>query len=413
MVFVIGTQTWSLIRYILKRKTDLKRMLENIRENNPNLFFSPSRDYPFNELGEFLNEIGEIVRQVRIDKECQLIYLDQVVQHVDVGLLAINTQGKVEHINQAAKRILQIDEIAFLNALEGSHPGLPDVLSGMQAGTRKVILLKKHKHLQHLAINLSKFKIGNGEIRLYSMQDIKNELDEKEMEAWQNLIRVLTHEIINSVTPVTMLSSTISGFFKNGEETIAANQLSDADIDEVLIGLGYMEERGKALIDFVNRFRSLTKLPEPKLEETKVSVLFDEMECLKKEELLSKGIELRFEICNPDMIIICDRKLCGSMLINLINNASEAFDGFKPEVGAWVELTACISPDFFSEIHVRDNGKGIEPNLMDSIFIPFFTTREHGSGIGLSLCRQIMRLHRGTISAFSEQGKGVEFVLKF
>jgi two-component system, NtrC family, nitrogen regulation sensor histidine kinase NtrY len=413
LVILIIIETWSMIRYILKRRDDIKRMLEYIKENNPTIYFSRSREYPFNELGYFLNEIGDIVREVRIEKENQLQYMQHIVEHVGTGLLSFDKEGNIEIINQAAKDLLGVQEINSINILEKVQRGLPEILRKVSVGEQKVITLKSGNKLQQLAIRVSIFAIGRKEIRLVSLQDIKNELDEKEMDSWQKLIRVLTHEIINSVTPVTSLTSTISGFFKKGDQVVASKDLSDENIREALTGLGYIEDRGKNLIDFVSRFRSLTKLPKPKFEEVSLTVLFDSITLLKKDELSANGIVLNCITSSQNMNLYCDRSLIEHVLLNLVNNASDAVSGNMNGKERNIEIMGSTTGDQHPVISVRDNGSGIPDDLIENIFIPFFTTKEHGSGIGLSLSRQIMKLHGGTISVFSRPGIETVFSLIF
>jgi two-component system, NtrC family, nitrogen regulation sensor histidine kinase NtrY len=413
LILLVITETWGLIRYILRRRDDIKRMLEYIKENNPTIYFSKSRDYPFNELGYFLNEIGDIVREVRIEKEHQLQYMNFIVQHVGTGLLSFDKDGKVDIINQAAKDLLGVKEMNSISILEGINEGLPDILMKLRVDEQKVISLKSKDRLQQLAIRVSVFKIGQKEIRLISLQDIKNELDEKEMDSWQKLIRVLTHEIINSVTPITSLTSTISGFFKNGDHVIAVKDLSEENIREALTGLGYIEDRGKNLIDFVSKFRSLTKLPTPKFEEVSLTILIDSITLLKRDELSANGIVLKSNSSPENINLYCDRSLIEHVLLNLVNNASDALSS-KPDIQERIiEIMGSPGEDHHPVISVRDNGTGIPDELLENIFVPFFTTKEHGSGIGLSLARQIMKLHGGTISVFSKPGVETVFHLVF
>jgi two-component system, NtrC family, nitrogen regulation sensor histidine kinase NtrY len=406
-------QTWGLIRYILRRRDDIKRMLEYIKENNPSLYFSQSRDYPFNELGYFLNEIGDIVRSVRIDKESQFQYMQYIVRHVGIGLLSFDKDGKVEIINQAARDLLGIPEINSILVLERVHRGLPEILRKLRSDEQKVITLKSANRLKQLAIRVSAFKIGQKEIRLVSFQDIKNELDEKEMDSWQKLIRVLTHEIINSITPITSLTSTISGFFKDGDKVLTAGDLSDENIREALTGLGYIEDRGKNLIDFVSKFRSLTKLPAPKFEEVSLTRIIDNITLLKRDELSTKGISLKYTSAQENVVLYCDRSLIEHVLLNLINNASDALLCKPGNEEKIIEISGSTDEEHHHVINVRDNGTGIPDELLENIFIPFFTTKEHGSGIGLSLARQIMKLHKGTISVFSKPDIETVFHLIF
>jgi nitrogen fixation/metabolism regulation signal transduction histidine kinase len=412
VILEIG-QTWSLIRFIVRRRDDLKRMLEYVKENNPSLYFSKSRDYPFNELGDFLNEVGEIVRQVRIEKESQLQYMNYIVRHVGIGLISFDEEGNIEILNQAAKDLLGIVDINSISSLESVHRGLPATLKKLKAEEQKVITVNSGNHLQQLAIRISAFKIGQKEIRLASFQDIKNELDEKEMDAWQKLIRVLTHEIINSVTPVTSLTSTIAGFFRKNGKVLPAAELSDENVNEALTGLGYIEERGKGLIDFVGKFRSLTKLPVPKFEEISIDKLFEGITLLKKDELASKGIDLKCVSAGEKLNLFCDRSLIEHVLLNLINNASDAIISKNNIAERIIEVTASVGENQHPMIEVKDNGTGISDSIIENIFIPFFTIKEHGSGIGLSLSRQIMKLHGGTIRVFSNPGTGTIFSLIF
>jgi two-component system, NtrC family, nitrogen regulation sensor histidine kinase NtrY len=412
LIVLLTAETWGLIRYILRRRDDIKRMLEYIKENNPSIYFSQSRDYPFNELGYFLNEIGEIVREVRIEKENQLQYMNYIVQHAGTGLISFDQEGKVDIINQAAKDLLGVTEVNSISNLEGVLHGFPEILRKLRIEEQKVITIKTQSRLQKLAIRVSVFKIGLKEIRLISLQDIKNELDEKEMDAWQKFIRVLTHEIINSVTPVTSLTSTISGFFKKGDQIVTARDLSDESIREALTGLGYIEDRGKNLIDFVSKFRSLTRLPVPKFEEITLSRLFGAIALLKGDELSAKGIDLKC-ITDENLNLVCDRGLIEHVMLNLVNNAADAVTAMSEKKERKIEITGEINEDQHIVISVRDNGTGIPDDLLENIFIPFFTTKEHGSGIGLSLARQIMKIHGGTISAFSKPGIETVFSLSF
>ena len=413
LAILIIIETWALIRYILRRRNDIKRMLEYIKENNPSIYFAQSRNYPFNELGYFLNEIGDIVREVRIEKENQLQYMRYIVQHVGTGLLSFDREGTVDIINQAARDLLGVTEINSISTLEAVHQGLPDILRKLRVDEQKVITMKSEGRLQQLAIRVSVFRIGEKEIRLVSLQDIKNELDEKEMDSWQKLIRVLTHEIINSVTPVTSLTTTISGVFRKGGQVVAAGDLSDENIREALTGLGYIEDRGKNLIDFVTKFRSLTRLPAPKFEEVSITRLFESIALLRRDELAAYGIVLKCITSQENLNLFCDRSLIEHVLLNLVNNASDAILSKPGSKDGIIELNGSVFEDHRPLITVRDNGSGIPDELFENIFIPFFTTKEHGSGIGLSLARQIMRLHGGTISVYSRPGIETVFSLTF
>jgi signal transduction histidine kinase len=291
--------------------------------------------------------------------------------------------------------------------------GLTNIVKKMNINEQKVITLNSSKEIQHLAIKMSIFKIAQKEIKLISFQDIKNELDEKEMDSWQKLIRVLTHEIINSITPVTSLTGTISGFFKKENSLITADNISDNTIQQTVTGLDLIEERGNALLDFVKKFRSLTKLPTPKFEEINLSDLINGIAVLKKDEFSKEGISFNLSINPKDTNIHCDKGLIEHVLINLINNATDAVSCNIQPKNKIIEIKCWINDYQHPAISIKDNGNGIPEHLIEEIFIPFFTTKEQGSGIGLSLARQIMRLHDGSISVTSVPKIGTTFILRF
>ncbi|NOQ28365.1 MAG: GHKL domain-containing protein [Bacteroidales bacterium] len=385
-------------------------MLEYIKENNATMSFSKSYNSPFKELGYFLNEIGEIVRKVRLEKENQFRYTQYIVEHIGIGLLSYDQYGKIEFINLAAKNLLNIHSIKSIEILDRFHSGLKKILLSMNAEDHKVFVTKSGGKLLHLAIRMSIVKIAEKEISLVSFQDIKNELDEKEIESWQKLTRVLTHEIINSITPVTSLTGTISGFFRNKDQIIASNDITDNTIQEAVTGLDLIEERGNAVLDFVRNFKSLTKLPTPTYEDIKLSVLIENIYLLKKEEILEKEINLKYTIHPTEATILCDKNLIEHVLINLINNAVDAISENEKSNGKHITITVIKNSDNQTLISVKDNGKGIPDNIIEDIFVPFFTTKDEGSGIGLSLSRQIIKLHGGNINVKSEKGKTVFLV---
>lgn len=407
LVIGISLQTWNLILYIIKRRNELKKMLEYIKENNATMNFSTSYNSPFKELSYFLNEIGEIVRKVRLEKENQFMYTQYIVEHIGIGLLSYDQYGKVEFINHAAKSLLNIHSIKSIEILDRMHPGIKNILFNMNTENQKVFVTKSGGKLLHLAISMSIVKIAEKEIRLVSFQDIKNELDEKEIQSWQKLTRVLTHEIINSITPVTSLTGTISGFFKKKDQIVASNDITDNTIKEVVTGLDLIEERGNAVLDFVKNFKSLTKLPTPNYEDIKLFVLIENIYLLIKEELFEKGINLKYSIYPNEATIFCDKNLMEHVMINLIKNATDAVSENDNSIGKHITITAIKNGEKKTLISITDNGKGIPDNIIEDIFVPFFTTKENGSGIGLSLSRQIIKLHGGCINVKSEKGKTV------
>lgn len=406
-------QTWSLINYILKQRKDMSRMLSYIRDSNPTLFFSKNHETPFSELGDFLNEIGEIVRDVRIDKEAHLQYLNHITGNIPVGLIAFDQYGTVEFFNPAAKEITGLNNLNTIGGLDRIMNGLANLIMETGPGERKLISLKRDNRVLRISVKSSHFRIGDTEKRMVSMQDIGSELDEKEIESWQKLIRILNHEIINSVTPITSLSSAIAGIFRDDGGIIGKENITDKKIKKAITGLGYIEERGRGLIDFVSRYRSLTSIPEPVMEEVNITALLENIVTLKSREATKEGISIKIQEDTSPLYIYCDRTLTEHVIINLLNNAIESFESETGVLLKKIEIRAGISDENSPVISIRDTGKGIDPLLSGDIFIPFFTTKENGSGIGLSLSRQIMRMQGGTITMAPSSGGGTIFYIKF
>jgi two-component system nitrogen regulation sensor histidine kinase NtrY len=247
-------------------------------------------------------------------------------------------------------------------------------------------------------------------IKLVSFQDITNELDKKELDSWQKLIRVLTHEIMNSISPITSLTSVISGYFKKKDDENPAlpEKINHQIISKTLSGLNTIEETGKGLLNFVDKFRSLTSLPKPNLSKFNIDSLFRKCKLLM-ESGISNDIKINTSVYPEDIALVADYAQIEQVLINLIKNASEALSNKK---NGTIHLKALYSEQDII-IQVEDNGIGISSDIIEDIFVPFYTTKENGSGIGLSLSKQIMQNHNGTISVNSASNKGSMFTLKF
>ena len=264
--------------------------------------------------------------------------------------------------------------------------------------------------LQSILIKAAELKFESNVIKLISFQDITNELDKKELDSWQKLIRVLTHEIMNSISPITSLTSVISGYFKkkDDEHPVPPEKIDHQIISKTLSGLDTIEETGKGLLDFVDKFRSLTSLPKPNLSKFTMDSLFRKCKLLM-ESSISNNIKINANVYPEGIALVADYTQIEQVLINLIKNASEALSNKK---NGTIHLKAFNSEEG-TIIQVEDNGIGISNDIIEDIFVPFYTTKENGSGIGLSLSKQIMQNHNGTISVNSVPNKGAIFTLKF
>ncbi|UCH20347.1 MAG: hypothetical protein JSU83_17590 [Deltaproteobacteria bacterium] len=272
-----------------------------------------------------------------------------------------------------------------------------------------MVKLQQGDDLLQLSIYATGFILRKQQLMLVAMQNIQNELEEKEMKSWQNLIRVLTHEIMNSITPIASLSSTAYGLLKNNQECEAPESMNEI-IGDVRDAVNTIEKRSKGLLDFIENYRKLTRIPKPDFRIVQVKDLFERVGNLMKDQLEHQAIDFTIQVDPESLEITADWALIEQVLINMCKNSVEAVQGIRnPKIALTAGTDGLGNP----VIKVIDNGKGISEEVAEKIFIPFFTTKPQGSGIGLSLSRQIMRLHKGTLSVTSKPGVETTFVLRF
>jgi two-component system, NtrC family, nitrogen regulation sensor histidine kinase NtrY len=407
-------QIFLLIRYADQTNRNLSRFLLAIRHGDySQTFVSKASGKSFEELNETFNEIIHFIQTQRSEKEKQYWYLQSIVQHIGIGLIAFRKKGDIDLINNAAKKLMrtlkstgsgQLSDLQFrdLASLGGINQSLAAAIYELRNGGTRVVKIQTSEDIFHLAVNASVFKLGGEQYTLVSFQNIGRELEEKEMEAWQNLIRVLTHEIMNSITPIASLASTGSSLVRNEVTTEA--------VDDIRAAFQTIEKRSEGLLHFVQAYRNLTRIPKPSFQITPVKDLFDNVTRLLNTQLSDKKITMELSIEPGKIEVTADPELIEQVLINLVKNSIEALQNRSESL---IRLSARIDGHGKVVIQVADNGPGIEPEAIDKIFIPFYTTKESGSGIGLSLARQIMRLHGGSISVRSEPEKETVFTLRF
>ena len=345
------------------------------------------------------------------EKEDEFQYLKNIVHHVGIGLITFNASGKVQIINTAAKNLLRIRKVDNIEELQELSRTLVDSFFRLRTGGRDLVRVEIGGEIIQLAVYAIQLTLRGEEFKLVSLQNIQSELEEKEMEAWQNLVRVLTHEIMNSITPITSLAATIDEDISRHDFTNKENVLVPAgEVEDIQMAVQTIKRRSQGLIRFVQDFRNLAHIPKPKVSLIKVSTLFQEILVLMKKEISDHGVKVSV-ITDPETICInADKELITQVLINLVKNAIQAFDEHTNKI---IELKAFPGEKGRPVISVRDNGSGIDEEALEKIFIPFFTTKKSGSGIGLSLSRQIMRQHQGILGVKSKPEEGTEFLLKF
>jgi len=357
-----------------------------------------------------MNQLNKTIQNAKIENERTNHFIQSLVDHVDIGLLSFDNNGKIEIFNRAAQRFLNIQQPKQLSSIEKKNDEIFRIINSIRPGNEILHKTINDNLLQSILVKATEFRFNNNLIKLVSFQDITSELDKKELDSWQKLIRVLTHEIMNSISPITSLTTVISGYFKKKEDgvPVGPGKIDQQIIAKTLFGLNTIEETGKGLLDFVDKYRSLSSLPKPELGKFTINDLFRKCKLLMESEI-SDNIKITASIYPEDISLVADYAQVEQVLINLIKNAVAAISDKKNGV---IQLKA-----FYSEagtiIQVEDNGIGISNDIIEDIFVPFYTTKENGSGIGLSLSKQIMQNHKGTISVISAPNKGAKFTLKF
>ena len=412
LLLLIALQFYSLYRYVDKTNRDLASFLESIRfAEFTRSFQIEGMGSSFNELNKAFNDVIGDFQKVRSEKEEHFHYLQSIVQNIDVSIIAYQHDGNIEMINKSAKKLFQLGSVKNISALSALSETLVETLLSIKPGENKLVKVQDEDDLLQLAINATEFKIKNKVIILATIKNIQNVLEEQETEAWQKLIRVLTHEIMNSITPIASLSSTLDGMLRDFNKKREENGTMDHEtIGEIQMALETINKRSNGLLHFVNTYRNLTRIPKPNFKITRVSDLFETISRLMEKELKDHNVRLVTSLEPASLEISMDDQLIEQVLINLIKNSTHALEGRKEPR---IELRAYLNKRGRPTIQVYDNGVGILKEVMDKIFIPFFTTKPSGSGIGLSLSRQILKLHGGTITAQSEPDVETSFTLTF
>lgn len=410
LVLLIVLQVYLMVRLLDKTNREIAGFLSSIKYDDfTTTYPSKGRGSSMNSLYDEFNKVIRKFREIRADKEANYHYFRTIVQHVGIGLITFNKLGEIQIINSAAKKLIGVEAIASIFELSKVSPKLVESLIKLKTGGSDLIEFTREGSRVQLSIYVIELVLRGEEFKLVSIQNIQSELEEKEMDAWQNLIRVLTHEIMNSVTPISSLAATVD------EELVdhlkEENAIQVNDLEDIHLAVQTIQRRSEGLIRFVSDFRNLTRIPEPKLAEERVSKVFDHILILLNHELAEKGIKLHLNIEPKELTFMADKELIDQVLINILQNAIHALEENQGE--KHIILKAFKNEYGRTTLVIRDNGSGIDEEALSKIFIPFFTTKKQGSGIGLSLSKQIMRKHGGAISVKSVMNEGTEFTLRF
>jgi len=400
--------TLRLIYFVNRTNRILGNFLSYMQERDPSLHYSLRyAEKNFKGLSEALDKLIIEFKENRIALEIQAQYLETILDNVSTGILCFDDSGKIQTMNRAAGDCLGTGRIGHLEDLDQKQAELGSNILRMRPGDQATESIKKEVGITQLSIHSSRIKLRKEPVHIVALNDITHQMEEQEIQSWKKLIRVINHEIMNSMTPIITLSMAIRKKLASGNQVKSVELLSKEALEDAIQSASIIEERSNGLVQFIERYKKLTGLPPMKTELFPAIDLFLKVEQLFKEEFKEKVIRLSLPPqCNAELE--ADRQMMEQVLINLVKNSVEAVQNIK---NPNIELSCYRDAGGQICLSVRDNGEGIHEDKLEQVFVPFFTTREEGSGIGLSLCKQIIRSHQGRIHIESAPGQGTRVII--
>lgn len=416
---IIFLQVFFLIRYVDNTNYSLVKFLEALKNEDYSVYFSPSKKGDsFQKVYSDFNLIINIFKKNKIEKEAQLTYFKYILEHVNLGIVSIqkedlfseNTNNEILFLNEAACKILQQGQHKYWHRLARNVPWLVSEIKKIADGGKVLVDFGDQIARKQLSLEVIEVKLLDAPYLIITFQDIRLEIEQKEIEAWHNVIRILAHEMLNSFTPVSSLASTIKSLTEDeGGKIIPINKMEDDDLEDINTAAFTIKKRSDGLLEFVKDYRTISNVPVPKLEAINVKKFLADIKVLMNSVVEENNIDLVVSPIPPHATIYADRKQIEQVLINLINNSMHAL---KENENPIIKMS-CTVENSTIIILVHDNGTGIEENIMNQIFIPFYTTKKNGSGIGLSLSKSILKKHGGNLLVSSEAGLYTTFSLVF
>jgi len=399
----------EMIRFQKKAQDEVSQFVESIHYRDFSRHFDVRRaPTELKPLRKGFNEINSTFKLISRERETQYHYLQKILELVDTGILSYdNETGETGWMNEAFKKIIGIPYLKTIHSLEKREETLYTDIVKLKPGESKVITITRNQQLVKILISASVLRSDDRVSKLVAFQNVSEALDETESKAWQKLLSVMTHEIMNSVAPISSLADTLKNRLQSPD---LAGGAMNGQLEDLELGIDTIKRRSEGLLKFTESYRNLNKITKLDLKKILVRDLFENLNSLMSPTLEKKHIELEIVLRDPALAIEADLNLIEQVLINLVVNAIEAV---KDKDDPRISLSAEIQANNRTIVRVGDNGMGMPPELMEKIFIPFFSTRKTGSGIGLSLCKQIMLLHKGNIQVQSTEGHGSAFLLQF
>lgn len=408
---IIVFQVIGLIKFLNATNRKMSFFFNAVENDDSSIHFPVYiKDKSLQELHKSLNRVNHLIQKVKIENKTQEKYYHTILEQATIGILTLNEKGHIVLANKAAKDLLNYESLTHIQQLKRIDEKLFLLISQLKPFDQKLIELFNEREIKKLTIKATPIKIDNQNLLLVIIQNISNELNDNEVDSWVKLFRVLTHEIMNAIAPITSISETLSDFYKTEKGLISPSEIKEEDIVDVVKGLDIIQTQGKDLTNFVESYRTLTKIPSPKKDIIKVTLLFEKIRILVSQERGFSQTKFLINVIPENLEIFADEKQIIQVLVNLVKNSLESLNQNPNGI---IKLSGIKNNLGKPSLLVIDNGGGIPPNLLDQIFIPFFTTKEEGTGIGLSLSKHIMRLHGGNLHVNSILYKQTIFTLDF
>jgi len=410
LAFLVALQTGLLIRFSTKYLKYISDFLDIVGSSEYSSRFNSKHSHKdLKSLQNSFNRIGQALQQVKIEKESSGLFYKYAFDKISIGILAFDEEDHIEVLNDAARNGLKIGHFSNINELEGPYPDFPRWLKLKSPNTQTIYTLKVGNRFEKFLFTISEVSVLQKIVKIVSFQNVEQEIGKSELAAYKKLIRILTHEIMNSVTPITSLSVANRHILGDSQPLKDISDLENSDLNDLYINNVVLEERSKGLMDFVERFREISLLPLPSKQTVAIQDLFQEIYRLYKTGLDEAGIQIQTQVVPEGLSLLADKSMVTQVLINLMKNSIQAL---RATSSGLISLKAHMENNEVI-IHITDNGHGIEENSINDVFVPFFSTREKGSGIGLSYSREVMLLHGGRISVASVPGEMTTFELSF
>jgi nitrogen fixation/metabolism regulation signal transduction histidine kinase len=401
----------ELWRHVYRTNKELTRFLNAARYAD----FSQRFEFEdigagFGPLGNAFSDILERFRSKRADQEADLKHLRALVEHIPVPLLTVHNDDTITLQNNAARRLFGAAHVTRLNDLRQFGASFGESVANAVPGRRELVTFAVEDIEYQLTLATTEIVTAGELDRLISLQDIQSELDVTQAQAWQDLVRVLTHEIMNSITPVTSLAKTATELVEDVRDKNERDEPIASDLDDLHSAIGTVARRSDSLVQFVDSYRQLTRLAPAEKKRIAVTELFDAVSRLSAAEWPDGKVVFSITVTPPGLDVYADRDLVEPVLLNLLRNAVQATANVAQpniQIGGRMNRRGNVV------LEVSDNGPGVPIDMASKIFVPFFTTKKEGSGVGLALARQIMIAHSGFVTLGKSESGGARFSLIF